>query len=304
MLGVISHPACRLHDPGPWHPDRPERLDAIQNQIISSGLEFVIRHFDAPEASRAALEAVHDPVYVARILAEAPKTGMVEIDGDTVMTPLTLAAARHAAGAVVLGVDLVMSGDACPVFCAVRPPGHHAERARAMGFCLFNNVAVGARYALDHHDIERVAILDFDVHHGNGTEDIFRDDPRVLFCSSFQHPFYPWTGHDSQASHLIGVPLPGGTDGAAFRAAIAERWLPALRSFRPNLILVSAGFDAHVLDEMSGLALREADYAWLTEQIMLVAREFAAGRVVSVLEGGYELGALGRSVVAHLKEMI
>jgi acetoin utilization deacetylase AcuC-like enzyme len=304
MLGFISHAACRLHDPGAWHPDRPERLDAIHDQLISSGLDFVVRHYDAPEASRAALEAVHDPAHVARVFAKAPTTGAVLIDQDTVMTPHTLAAALHAAGAVVLGVDLVMSGEACPVFCAVRPPGHHAERGRAMGFCLFNNVAVGARHALDHHGVERLAILDFDAHHGNGAENIFKDDPRVLFCSSFQYPFYPWTGHESNTPNLVDVPLKFATNGPAFRAAITKRWLPALRLFKPELILVSAGFDGHILDDMSGLALSESDYGWLTEQIMSTAREFAGGRVVSVLEGGYELAALGRSVVAHLKAML
>lgn len=304
MLGIVSHADCNLHDPGPDHPDCPERLDAIQNQIISSGVEFVLRHYDAPLATRGMLEAAHDPAHVAHVFATVPEAGTVQIDDDTMMTPYTLRAALRAAGAAVLAVDLVMRGEACPVFCAVRPPGHHAERNRAMGFCLFNNVAVGALHAMDRHGIERLAILDFDVHHGNGTEDIFRDDPRVLLCSSFQHPFYPFTGDVADRPNLVSVPMKRGTGGPAFRAAIAEQWFPAVRAFAPELILVSAGFDAHILDDMSGLALAEADYAWLSEQIMAVARESAEGRVVSVLEGGYEPGALGRSVVAYLKAMI
>ncbi len=304
MLGLISHPECRDHDPGPIHPDRPERLDAIQNQIISSGLEFVVQQYDAPLANRDALTAVHDADYVARIFEMAPTEGEVLIDGDTVMNPHSLSAARRAAGAGIMAVDLTMRGEACPVFCAVRPPGHHAERDRAMGFCLFNNVAVAAAHALNAHGLERVAILDFDVHHGNGTEDIFQDDSRVLFCSSFQHPFYPGTGHASDAANLVDVPLSAGVKGAEYRAAITEHWLPALEAFRPELIVISAGFDAHILDDMSGLSLTEQDYAWLTEKIVDIAQRHADGRIVSMLEGGYEPGALARSVVAHLKAMI
>jgi len=304
MLGFVSHPACRDHDAGPWHPDTPDRLEAIGNQLIMSGLDFVLRHYDAPEATRAQLARAHDPAYVARIFAAAPDEGSVGIDGDTVMSPGTLKAALHAAGAGVLGVDLIMRGEANPVFCAVRPPGHHATRDAAMGFCLFNNIAVAAAHALAEHGLSRIAILDFDVHHGNGTEEIFHSDPRILFCSSFQHPFYPFTGHASDAANLIDVPLPAGTDGAGFRAAIAAHWLPALERFRPEFILVSAGFDAHYLDDMSGLALREDDYRWLTRQIVAVASAHADGRILSMLEGGYEPGALARSVVAHLDALI
>jgi acetoin utilization deacetylase AcuC-like enzyme len=200
-------------------------------------------------------------------------------------------------------VDLVMSGDG-PVFCAVRPPGHHAERARAMGFCVFDNVAIGALHALEVHGLERVAVIDFDVHHGNGTQDILGRDPRVLFCSSFQHPFYPWGGLEDATETCVPIPLKAGTDGPAFRAAVEAAWWPALDAFRPQLILLSAGFDAHLLDDMSSVCLTEADYAWLTEGVMDLARRHAGGRVVSVLEGGYEPGALARSVVAHLKAML
>ncbi|MBZ0122609.1 MAG: histone deacetylase family protein, partial [Roseovarius sp.] len=204
----------------------------------------------------------------------------------------------------VLGVDLIMRGEANPVFCAIRPPGHHATRNTAMGFCLFNNVAVAAAHALSEHGLSRVAILDFDVHHGNGTEDIFHSDDRVLFCSTFQHPFYPFTGHESDARNLVDVPLPAGTDGAAFRAAVAEHWLPALESFRPEFLFISAGFDAHILDDMSGLALSEDDYRWLTRELVAVAGAHAQGRILSMLEGGYEPGALARSVVAHVKALM
>ncbi|WP_299847379.1 histone deacetylase family protein [uncultured Roseovarius sp.] len=304
MLAVISHADCLNHDAGPLHPECRERLDAIDNQLIMSGLDFVIRRYDAPIADRAALARVHDPDYIARVYAMAPTEGSVEIDGDTVMSPGTLAAAERAAGAGVMGVELIMKGEACPVFCEVRPPGHHAERDKAMGFCLFDNIAVAAAHAMDVYGFERVAIVDFDVHHGNGTEEIFKDDPRVLFCSSFQHPFYPFTGHDSDTPNLVDVPLSAGSDGPAFRAAISEHWLPALHRFRPQFLFISAGFDAHALDDMSSLSLTEHDYAWITRELHAIAVEHCEGRVLSMLEGGYDLSALARSVVSHLKELI
>lgn len=304
MLGLVSHAACQTHDTGPLHPESPDRLDAINDRLIASGLEMVVRHFEAPRASPEQLELVHDPAYVARVIEASPKEGYVELDGDTVMSPGTLEAALRAAGSGILGTDLVMRGEACPVFCAVRPPGHHAERARAMGFCLFNNVAIAAAHALEHHGLSRVAVCDFDVHHGNGTEQIVAGDPRILLCSSFQHPFYPHTGHASDAPNLVAVPLPAGTDGPAFRREIERHWLPALDDFAPELILVSAGFDAHALDDMSGLSLMEADFSWITRTLVEVADRHAEGRIVSMLEGGYEPGALGRSVVAHLKALM
>lgn len=304
MLGYISHDDCLGHDPGGLHPETPARLEAISNQLIMSGLDFVVIRHDAPKATREQLLRVHSPAHVERVFATAPDSGRVEIDDDTVMSPGTLDAALRAAGAGVMGVDLVMSGAANPVFCAVRPPGHHAERDRAMGFCLFNNVAVAAAHALAAHGLSRVAIVDFDVHHGNGTEDIFRTEPRVLFCSSFQHPFYPFTGHAVDAPNLVCVPLPAGTGGPAFREAIGKHWFPPLDAFRPEMLLISAGFDAHVLDDMSSLALTEADYGWLTSALVAIAKRHSGGRIVSVLEGGYETGALARSVVAHLKALM
>ena len=304
MLGFISHADCLEHDAGPMHPDVPERLDAIGNQLIMSGLDFVVQRYDAPKATRDQLIRAHKADYVDRVFGMAPSEGFVELDGDTVMSPGTLDAALRAAGAGIMGVDLIMSGQAGPVFCAVRPPGHHAVAGQAMGFCLFNNIAVAARHALEEHGLERVAIVDFDVHHGNGTEDIFQGDARVLFCSAFQHPFYPFTGHASDTANLIDVPLPSGTESMDFRDAIAARWLPALDVFRPEFLFISAGFDAHAADDMSGLALWEADYSWMTEELLGVADRHAEGRVLSMLEGGYEPGSLARSVVAHMKALM
>lgn len=304
MLGYITHSDCLDHDTGDLHPDRGERLDAISNQLIMSGLDYVLLRHDAPKATREQLLRVHTPAHVDRMFEMAPRDHSVEIDGDTVMSPGTLDAALRAAGAGVLGVDLVMSGAANAVFCGVRPPGHHAERNRAMGFCLFNNIAVAAAHALEVHGITRVAIVDFDVHHGNGTEDIFRNEPRLLFCSSFQHPFYPFTGHASDTPNLVDVPLSAATSGPEFRARVAEHWFPALNAFRPELLLISAGFDAHVLDDMSSLSLVEADYSWITTELVAIARDHAGGRIVSMLEGGYEPGALARSAVAHMKALM
>lgn len=304
MLGYISHPDCLKHDAGPLHPECAERLDAISNQLIMSGLEFVLVHYDAPKATREQVSRVHENAYVQRIFDTAPTEGFVEIDGDTIMSPGTLDAALRAAGAGVMGVDLICQGTANPVFCAIRPPGHHAEHDKAMGFCLFNNIAVAAAHAMEVHGASRVAIVDFDVHHGNGTEDIFADDDRVLFCSAFQHPFYPFTGHESDTRNLVDIPLPAGTDGPAFRQAVTKHWLPALDDFAPEFLFISAGFDAHILDDMSGLYLSEADYGWLTGQLNTLARTHADGRVLSMLEGGYEPGALARSVVSHLNALL
>lgn len=304
MLAVVSHPDCMLHDPGGLYPDQAIRLEAINDRIIMSGLEFVIGFHDAPLATREQLQRAHDASYIDHVFAAAPKDGKVVLDEDTVMSPGTLNAALRASGAGILGVDLVMEGQASAVFCPVRPPGHHAERGRAMGFCIFNNVAVAAAHAMAAHGIERVAIADFDVHHGNGTESIFANDDRVLFCSSFQHPFYPYTGHASDARNLVDVPLAAGTGGKAFREAIAKHWIPALEAFKPQLLLISAGFDAHVLDDMSGLMLTESDYAWVTKELAGMADKHASGRIVSMLEGGYEPDVLARCVVSHLNAFL
>ena len=306
MLSIISHPECRDHDAGPLHPESKARLDAINNQLIMSGMDYVVQHRDAPLVERSQLERVHDSDYLDRVYALAPGQGMesVEVDGDTVMSPGTLRAAERAAGAGVLGVDLVMSKDANPVFCMVRPPGHHAERDKAMGFCLFNNIAVAAAHALDAHGLSRVAIIDFDVHHGNGTEEIFKGEKRVLFCSSFQHPFYPFTGHEKENDNLVDIPLSAGAGSVEFREAVSAHWVPHLKEFKPEFVFISAGFDAHVADDMSSVQLTDADYEWVTRELRSIADEFAEGRIVSMLEGGYEPDVLARSVVKHLDVLL
>jgi len=259
---------------------------------------------DAPMAERAHLERVHDSNYITRIIDGAPEEGILSLDDDTFMMPKTLNAIMRSAGAAVYAVDLVMKKETRIAFCSVRPPGHHAERSRAMGFCYFNNVAVGAAHALEQYGLERVAILDFDVHHGNGTEDIFRDDPRVFFGSSFQHPFYPNVGYVAGSPHMVNIPLAAGTTGTTFQEQIEEKWLPALDVFRPQLLMISAGFDAHIEDDMSHLRLREADFVWTTSKLKAIADRHAEGRIVSVLEGGYAINALGRSAVAHLDALL
>ena len=303
-LAFITHPDCSLHEMGEGHPERPERLAAIEDKLISSRLEQLVVRHEAPLVTREQLLKVHDAEYVDAIARLSPPSGYVQLDPDTAMNPHTYDAALRAAGAGVLGVELVMSGKAQAAFCSVRPPGHHAERARAMGFCFFNNVAVAAAHALSAHGLERVAIVDFDVHHGNGTEDIFRDDPRVLMVSIFQHPFYPGSGVDGRSQRMVNVPLPAGSSGREFRAVVMEQWMPALDSFQPQLILFSAGFDAHRDDGMAMLALADSDYAWVTQKIQAFASGPARGRIVSLLEGGYDLDVLGRCVAAHLENLI
>jgi len=289
---------------GAGHPEQPARLSAIFDRLIASGLEMIVRQIDAPLATREQLERVHDRDYVQSVFDQAPAEGVIMLDPDTAMGPHTLAAALRSAGAVVHAVDLVMRREFQAVFCAVRPPGHHAERNRAMGFCFFNNVAVGAAHALAAHGLERVAIVDFDVHHGNGTEHIFETEPRVLFCSSFQHPFYPFTGHETDTPHIVNITLPAGSDGARFREEVERHWLHRLHEFKPQLVLISAGFDAHAEDDMSHVRLREPDYIWITRELKKVADQYAGGRIVSTLEGGYNLSALGRSAVAHIDALL
>jgi len=298
---LITHADCLKHDMGTHHPECPARLAAIDDQLIASGIGAYLERYEAPLATEEQLARVHPPQYVQAIQAAAPARGIVHLDPDTAMNPSTWDAALRAAGAAVLATDLVIGGQAENAFCSVRPPGHHATRTRAMGFCLFNNVAVAAMHALEGHGLERVAIVDFDVHHGNGTEDIFSDDERVLMVSTFQHPFYPYSGTEHPAPNMVNVPLPAGTGSADFRAAVEKHWLPALESFEPQMIFFSAGFDAHVEDDMAMMRLVDQDYGWVTSQVKQVADRHAAGRIVSVLEGGYALSALGRSVVQHVR---
>ncbi|HUO43567.1 MAG TPA: histone deacetylase family protein [Burkholderiales bacterium] len=300
----ISHPDCLRHEMGAWHPESPARLAAIERELCAAGSWQRLQHFTAPPATRAQLERVHDPRYLDALAAVAPQEGLIQLDPDTAMNPHTLAAALHAAGAAVLATDLLLEGAADNAFCAVRPPGHHAERGRAMGFCFFNNVAVGVAHALERHQLSRVAIVDFDVHHGNGTEDIFRDDERVLMVSTFQHPFYPGSGIEGRSGRMVNVPLRAGSGGAEFRAAIEEQWLPAFESFRPQMLFVSAGFDAHRDDDMAGLLLDDADYHWAACWIKAAAERLAQGRVVSLLEGGYQLPALARNAADHIAVLL
>ena len=289
---------------GTHHPESPARLRAVYDAFQQSSLMPALLQIDAPLATREQLSATHAADYVDAIFKAAPQRGYAALDPDTSMNPYSLAAARRAAGAVVKGVDMVIAGEIANAFCAVRPCGHHATFDRAMGFCIFNNVSVGAVHALETHGLARVAILDFDVHHGNGTEDIFTNDDRVMLCSSFQHPYYPGTGADTGSAHIVPTPLPARTGGPAFRTAIERSWFPALANFKPELILISAGFDAHADDPLAYLELHEVDYTWVTQRIREIADTYAGGRIVSVLEGGYDLAALGRSAVAHVEALM
>jgi acetoin utilization deacetylase AcuC-like enzyme len=300
QTAYLTHKSCLKHEMGADHPESPARIHAIEDQLIASGLLSYLAQYDAPEATREQLLRVHSPSYVESVFAQSPKTGLVYLDGDTAMNPYTLDAAMHAAGAAVKAVDLVMEGRVENAFCNIRPPGHHAGRNEAAGFCIFNNVAVAVAHAIEQHGLTRVAIADFDVHHGNGTEDIFHDDPRVMLCSTFRHPYYPYCGATSGNEHIINTPLAAGATGEEFRAAVSQHWLPALERFNPQMLFISAGFDAHREDDMGGLALRESDYAWVTDELKKIAARSASRRIISVLEGGYALSALGRSAAAHV----
>jgi acetoin utilization deacetylase AcuC-like enzyme len=302
----ITHPDCLRHEMGSGHPESPARLNAINEQMRASGMMDELRCLEAPLAEADDLKRVHRPAYVDLIFENAPAEGYVQLDPDTAMNPHSLNAARRASGAGLLAVDEVMSGRSRNAFCAVRPCGHHATQARSMGFCIFNSIGVAAAYALEKHRLERVAIIDFDVHHGNGTEDMFSQpqwQSRVLMASFFQHPFYPYSGTANPAPNMVNVPLAAGSDGAAAKQAVDAQWLPALEKFKPEMILISAGFDAHREDLLGGMALVEDDYAWMTRELMAVAARHSQQRVVSMLEGGYNLAALGRSAVAHVRAL-
>ncbi|MER1966329.1 histone deacetylase family protein [Castellaniella sp. GW247-6E4] len=299
----ITHPACRLHEMGPRHPECPERLDAISDQLLIHGLMDFLSPRTARLAGDEDMLRVHRAEYLAALWRAAPAEGYAMIDPDTAMNPHTFEAAQAAAGAGLTAIDAVMGGEARTAFCAVRPPGHHARPAQAMGFCFVNNIAVAAAYALERHALDRVAIIDFDVHHGNGTEEIFLRDERVLMCSFYQRPLFPDMWASDPGSNMINVPVPPYAEASVCRDIVTDCWLPALRAFRPELILVSAGFDGHREDEMGQLKLTEADYAWITRELLEVAHGCAQGRIVSFLEGGYNLSALGRSVAAHIRAL-
>ncbi|MBN8494454.1 MAG: histone deacetylase family protein [Burkholderiales bacterium] len=300
-----SHPECRLHDMGAGHPECPQRLDAIADHLRATGIDIALDFHDAPVVEAECLSRAHASGYVTEILDHMQRVRdegeHFAVDPDTTVGTGTLQAALRSAGAAVAATDAVLSGRVDNAFCAVRPPGHHATRDQAMGFCFFNNVAVAARHALDVHGLQRVAIVDFDVHHGNGTEDIIAGDERVLMVSFFQHPLYPYSGGTPLGTNMVNLPVPAYSRGAAVRELIEMMWMPRLEEFKPQMIFISAGFDAHREDDLGQMGLVEADYEWITQRIKMVAERHAQGRIVSCLEGGYNLSALARSVAAHLR---
>ncbi len=303
---LYSHPACLEHDPGEYHPERPDRLRAVLAALEAPEFAALDRR-QAPAAEMADLLRVHPQAHIDRVRAAVPESGRRGIDPDTVLSPGSWEAALRAAGATTAAVDAVMAGEAANAFCAVRPPGHHAEPDRAMGFCLFNNVAVGALRAHQVHGCERVAVIDFDVHHGNGTQAMFADDPHLFYASTHQYPLYPGTGARDErgvAGNIVNAPLGTNAGSADFRAVVAEFVLPALEEFRPDFLFISAGFDAHSRDPLAGLNLFEEDFAWVTDKLTALAARHCAGRVVSVLEGGYDLEALARSAAAHVQALM
>lgn len=299
-----SHPECRSHDMGRGHPECPQRLDAIDDFLLATGLDVALDRREAPLVDLSDAAHAHSSGYVDELrdaLAQIEPGMLVALDPDTAACAGTWAAVRRAAGAAVAATDAVLDGDASNAFCAVRPPGHHATRGEAMGFCFLNNVAIAARHALDVRGLTRVAIVDFDVHHGNGTEDIIAGDERVLMVSIFQDRLYPFSGGVPKGENMVNVPVPAYTRGAEVREMIEANWMPRLEAFAPQMIFISAGFDAHRDDDLGQLGLVEADYEWITRRIKGVADRHAHGRIVSCLEGGYNLGALARSVAAHLR---
>ena len=308
--GYFTHRDCWKHEMGRGHPECPERLDAIEDRLLITGVGDALDRRDAPTASLADVELAHGRMHVASLRGlndslkeeiEAGGPAHAQIDPDTSMNASTWDAILRGAGAALAATDAVMAGEMENAFCAVRPPGHHACRDKAMGFCFINNVAVAATYALERHGLKRVAIVDFDVHHGNGTEDIVAGDERILMVSFYQHPFYPYGGSTSGASNMVNLPIPAYTKGLAVRELIETHWIPRLEEHAPEMIFISAGFDAHRDDDLGQLGLVEQDYAWITDRIKDVARRHSGKRIVSCLEGGYNLNALGRSVEAHLR---
>jgi acetoin utilization deacetylase AcuC-like enzyme len=303
---LYTHPACLDHDPGDYHPESPSRLTAVLAAL--EGPDFArLERREAPKAEIEDIARVHPRALVERLLAAVPESGHVGIDSDTIMSPGSGEAALRAAGAVVAAVDAVIFGEAENAFCAVRPPGHHAEPGRPMGFCLFNNVAIGALRAREIHGLARIAVIDFDVHHGNGTQACFWNDAALFYASTHQSPLYPGTGgtHETGAAgNIVNVPLPPMAGSQQFRIGFGRTIMPALQGFRPDLVLVSAGFDAHKSDPLAQLQLDESDYAWVTEQLVSIAHQYARGRLVSTLEGGYNLAALGASAAAHVRVLM
>ena len=301
---LITHKDCELHEISPGHPECPQRIGAILDQLKKQDLYDYLTHYEAPLADPTVAASCHPQSYIDAIVASAPESGRVQLDADTAMNPHSLNAALRGVGAGILATDKVIAGEVSNAFCAVRPPGHHAENSQAMGFCFFGSVAIAARHAINNHGLDRVAIVDFDVHHGNGTEDLVDGDKNILFCSSFQHPFYPGGYRQNVAGQRVNVPLSAGTGSDEFRQEILEHWIPALNKFKPQMLFISAGFDAHAEDPLAQLALGDNDFVWITQQLMDVANTHADGRIVSMLEGGYSLPALARSATAHVRELM
>jgi acetoin utilization deacetylase AcuC-like enzyme len=302
---LITHPSCLEHEPPFGHPECPARLAYVLRALDDPAFGALLRE-SAPRASVDDLARMHDRDYIGALLDAVPRDGLVQLDPDTAISPGSGEAVLRAAGAVMRGVDLVMAGEAKNAFCAVRPPGHHALPSRAMGFCVFNNVAVGAAHARAAHDLARIAVVDFDVHHGNGTEAMFEPDPDLFYASTHQWPHYPGTGGPDAPvpGNIVDVPLAAGAGGPEFRRAFRDVVLPALEAFAPEFILISAGFDAHRADPLASLRLEESDFAWATEALAAVAARFCEGRVVSTLEGGYDLEATARSAAAHVRALM
>ncbi|MYN07392.1 histone deacetylase family protein [Pseudoduganella aquatica] len=301
---IYSHPDCLRHEMGEWHPESPARLQAIADQLINSHIDDLLEHREAPLAALSDIERNHSRNAIGIVRDNVPEAGdYYPIDGDTSLNAHSWQAALRAAGAAVAATDAVIDGEIGNAFCAIRPPGHHARPTEPMGFCMFNNIAIAAKHALDVRGLQRVAIVDFDVHHGNGTEEALMDEPRALMVSFFQHPFYPYSAVAAETPNRVNVPVPAHSKGDVVRQLVLDKWLPALHAFKPEMIFISAGFDAHREDDIGGMGLVEADYAWMTQQVMAVAKDYAQGRIVSCLEGGYNLSALGRSVVAHVKAL-
>lgn len=306
MTAYITHSSCLGHNMGEGHPEGPERLAAIKDRLMAAQVFDFLNQVDAPEVTHVQLARVHPPKYLEYLESVQPSVGTYRVDTDTAMNSGTLAAAKHAAGAVIKAVDMVMNKQAPNAFCAIRPPGHHAETRKAMGFCFINNIAIGAMHAIAEYDLQRVAILDFDVHHGNGTEEIFKDDERVMLLSLFQHPFFPYCGDKpiGRNQHIVNTPMRSGTKGDEVREVVADLWRYKLEAFQPEMIFISAGFDGHLEDDMGNFGLVEADYKWITERIVKWAKTMCDGRIVSVLEGGYELSPLARSVAVHVQALV
>ncbi|MDK1289475.1 histone deacetylase family protein [Pseudoalteromonas umbrosa] len=298
---IISHPLCRRHKMTEEHPECAERLDAIADRILASGLDIAVTHLMAPKAEMSHYALAHNEKHIERVLNSIPEQGLVDLDGDTWLCKDSLKAIERAVGAGIMAVDEVLGGRHDAAFCSVRPPGHHAYEDKSAGFCVFNNVAIATKYA-QSKGVKRIAILDIDVHHGDGTQAIVKSDPNVLFCSLFQYPFYPNTEIENTDT-VVNSPLPVASDGTDLRALYTQQWQPKLRDFQPELIIISAGFDAHLEDDMGGLKFVENDYAWFTLQIAQLSKELNCLGIISYLEGGYELSSLGRSVETHVRTL-